>query len=503
MFSHFWMPIGLVVKHRHQAIQAKVIPNKREQMPRLDRNHFIKVILLGAPLLAGLVSEFLMVLADSAMVGRLGTEYLAAIGIATMFGELLWVIVWPMAPGTQTMVSRRFGRQKKNADDNGGTLEGLRLKTGEVLDNAIIVAIAVGCAAIVIGMFSQPILNLLLEDKALIPMAQSYISTLKWLMPLAGIFYAIYGFLAAINLTKVIMVATIGLNLLNILFNYIFIFGKFGFPALGIMGAALGTVLAQSLGTFFLVGYVLLSRHVRPYHCLKFKKLRLNIITDILRSAGPIIIQLGIALLIFLYYESVIANIDILYLAATHIVFTVFVLKRTMVGGFAEGGSILVGNALGEGQKKEAVRYAYASEIIAIVIGVVLFALILFFAEDMVRVFNAEAELVDVGSKALRFFAVFFLIEAVGFPFEVIFTHNGWGRFVLFSEVITNVVFIIGFTLLLTRVFDMGVYGAWSAFALYLVFHSLFMFAGFFSRRWTETQVDSDWMEPVRPIYSR
>ena len=59
-----------------------------------------------------------------------------------------------------------------------------------------------------------------------------------------------------------------------------------------------------------------------------------------------------------------------------------------------------------------------------------------------------------------------------------------------------------GISTLLTRVFEMGVYGAWSAFALYLVFHSLFMFAGFFSQRWLDTTVDSEWMEPVKPVYS-
>jgi MATE family, multidrug efflux pump len=297
------------------------------------------------------------------------------------------------------------------------------------------------------------------------------------------------------------MVATVGLNVLNILFNYILIFGKFGFPALGIKGAALGTVLAQGLGTVFLVSYVLVSPNVKPYGCLKFKRLRSNIVTDILRSAGPVIIQLGIALLIFLYYETLIANIGTLYLAATHIVFTVFVLKRTLVGGFAEGGSILVGNSLGEGDKQEAVRYAYACEFILIAIGVALFAFILIFAEQIVSIFNPEAELVEVGSNALRFFAFFILIEALGFPFEVIFTHNGWGRFVLISEVVTAVVFIVGLTLLLTRMYDLGIYGAWSAFATYLVCHSLFMFAGFFSKKWLNTHVDSEWIEPVRHAY--
>ncbi|MCG6909333.1 MAG: MATE family efflux transporter [Deltaproteobacteria bacterium] len=469
----------------------------------MNHSHLKKILILGAPLLAGLVSEFLMVLADSVMVGRLGTDYLAAIGIATIFGELLWVIVWPLAPGTQSIASRRFGRQKKEADRNPATLKALKKRTGETLDNALIVSVVVGCGAIAVGLFAKPILNMLLDDKDLIPLAYAYIATLKWAMPLACVFYAIYGFLAAVNQTKIIMVATIGLNLVNVVFNYMFIFGKFGFPALGIMGAALGTVIAQSLGTVFLVGYALLATDVRPYHCLTFTNLRGDIINGILRSASPIIAQLGSALFIFLYYESMIANLDILYLAATHIVFTIFVLKRTMVGGFAEGGSILVGNALGEEKKREAVRYAYASEVIAILIGVVMFGLIFFFPDHIVRVFNADAALVEAGSKALRFFAPFLLIEAVGFPFEVIFTHNGWGRYVLISEIATNVVCIIGCTLLFTRVFDFGIYGAWSAFALYLVFHSLFMFAGFFSRKWTQIQVDHEWLDAAtKPVYS-
>jgi putative MATE family efflux protein len=469
----------------------------------LDKRYFIKVITLGAPLLAGLVSEFLMVLADSAMVGRLGTDYLAAIGIATMFGELLWVIVWPMAPGTQTIAARRYGRQKKKAVLDAMSRDALCLKTGEVLDNAIVVSLLVGGLAIIVALFAESLLDLILADKALIRLANDYIATLKWLMPLAGVFYAVYGFLAAINRTKVIMVATVGLNLLNIVFNYILIFGKFGFPAMGITGAALGTVMAQGLGSVFLVAYILLSPQTRPYNCMRFNTLNTRIVVDILRSSGPIIVQLSIALLIFLYYESIVANIGTLYLAATHIVFTVFVLKRTIVGGFAEGGSILVGNALGEGERSEAVRFAYASEFIAILIGILLFVCILAFSGQIVSIFNSDAELAEVGSQALRFFAVFFLIEAVGFPFEVIFTHNGWGRFVLVSEVSTNLVFIIGGTLLFTRVFDFGVYGAWSAFALYLVGHALFMFWGFFSKKWIGTRVDHAWLDTAVPARSK
>jgi len=63
----------------------------------LASKNFINVVTLGAPLLVGLIAEFFMYTADSAMVGRLGTDHLAAIAIATMFAELLWVIVWPFS----------------------------------------------------------------------------------------------------------------------------------------------------------------------------------------------------------------------------------------------------------------------------------------------------------------------------------------------------------------------------------------------------------------------
>jgi putative MATE family efflux protein len=442
------------------------------------------VMLLGAPLLAGLVSEFFMYLSDSAMVGRLGVQYLAAMGIATMFAEILWIIIWPLAPATQTIASQRYGRAIAIKKDGGpGYIDKLR-STGDVFNNSLLFALGAGALAVILGMTCKPVISLLLDDTSLIPLIDSYVNIVKWAMPVAGVFYGLYGFLAAINRTIPIMIATIGLNLLNIIFNYLLIFGKFGCPELGIEGAAIGTVLAQILGAIYLVLYVLLSRKLRPYNCFRIKRFDPKVIKSLLNAGTPITGGLVIVFVIYLYYETLIANLGTVYLAATHIVFTVFILKRTIVGGFAEGGSILVGNNLGRQNRDEAVKYAFAAEWIGIVIGVVLFTLILLFPENIVRVFNNEAHTIAVGKDALRFFAVFMLIDVIGYPFEVIFTHNGWGKFVFFAGAGTNSIFLLGLSIILLKFLDMGVYAAWSAFAIQIVFYMAILTAGFFSKKW-------------------
>jgi putative MATE family efflux protein len=446
-------------------------------------------MLLGAPLLAGLIAEFFMYLSDSAMVGRLGTQYLAAMGIAVMVAEILWVIIWPFAPATQTIASQRYGRAAAFKKEGGSEYKNKIIATGDVFNNALFFAFGAGVMAVLLAKLCKPFLSIVLDDPSLIPLIESYVNIVRWAMPVAGIFYALYGFLAAINRTIPIMIATIGWNILNIGFNYILIFGKFGFPALGIKGAAIGTVLSQIIAVTYLVLYVLISKNLRPYKCFRFKGFDSRVLKSLAKAGTPIAGQLVIVFVIYLYYETLVANLGIVYLAVTHIVFTVFLLKRTIVGGFAEGASILIGNNLGRKERDEAVKYAFAAERIGIFIGLVLFTLILIFPENIVRIFNNEAHTIEVGTVALRFFAAFMLIDVIGYPFEIIFTHNGWGKFVFFAGISTNVVFLLVLPLILLNFLGMGIYAAWTAFAIQIVFYTVILIIGFFSKKWLYVEV--------------
>ena len=444
-----------------------------------------KIIKLGFPLFAGNFSFYLLQLADTIMVGHLGTSNLAAIAMAGLFTGILFTFVWPVLIGTQAIASRRYGKQQVQEEQVQ-----LASDTGQSLDNGLIVGIFMGFLGIIFSFSANPVLGVLIKDPELLPLSLEYISVLRWVLPFYGIMMSLTGFLGGINRTKIIMISNIGGSLLNILFNYIFIFGKLGLPSFGIKGAAVGTVLAGFFQFIFLLGIIRFEKRLSIYNTLKFKHLDLSVMRNMFKIFLPVAIQNILALAVFLVYESIIGTIGTVYLAATHVIFSLFRINKTLVGGFAQGSAILVGNALGAEQKDLAVKIVYGCQAIAGVLGFSIVLVVLLIPELVMGLFIQDPQTIAIGVKALYFFGVFFFIEVMGYSFEIIFGGNGWGRFVLFSEFTTNIVFIIILTLVLVYIFDKGIYGAWMGFALYQVFHALILFIGFLSKKWLHVEVE-------------
>jgi MATE family, multidrug efflux pump len=449
-----------------------------------------KILKLGFPLFAGNFSFYLLQLSDTIMVGRLGTASLAAIAMAGLFTGILFTFVWPVLVGTQAISSRRFGKQQANHDNSRKAK--LAVETGESLDNGIIVGIVLGFLGILFSFLARPILGVLIKDPELLPLSLAYISVIRWIFPFFGIMMSLSGFLGGINRTKIIMVSNVGGSLLNIIFNYIFIFGKLGFPAFGIRGAAIGTVLAGFFQLLYLLHVIRFDKKISKYMTLKFQHVDFTVMKNMFLIFLPIAVQNILALAVFLIYESIIGAIGTVYLAATHVIFSLFRINKTLVGGFAQGSAILVGNALGAKQKDRAVKIVYACQLIAAVLGSIIVLVVLIFPETVMNVFVKDAQTIEIGVKALYFFGIFFFIEVMGYSFEIIFGGNGWGRYVLFSEFTTNILFIIILTLVLVNIYDAGIYGAWIGFALYQIFHALILFIGFLSNKWLHVEVEKD-----------
>jgi len=453
----------------------------------MKNNSVKKILKIGLPLLASQMSHYLMNVADTAMVGHLGVEQLAAISMASLFFYIICVLVWPISIGSQAITSRRYGRLN---EATGEEKEKLFSFTGQVMDNGIITGALLGLIGIIAVSAAPFILSRLISDKALLPYSLGYLNIMRWVFPIIGISSAFTGFLSGIRKTQIVMVSTLIPNLFNVLLNYIFIYGKFGITPMGIRGAALGTVLANILAPIILIIYILSSQSIRKYKVFHFKKLDLTMIKKIINFSYPAAIQNGGAFAIFLFYQSMVGGIGTVFLASTSIVFSLYRINKTIVGGFARGASILVGNALGVDDHKKAKEIIVAMEKIAVVVGLAILVTIMVFPEFVVSIYTKDEQTIATGIKALRFFAFFFFAEVMGFSLEIIFQNIGWAKYVLLSEVTTNVLFLLSMTWITTQVLGMGIYAAWLSFGLYQLFHSIILISGYFSGKWEKIEIE-------------
>ena len=449
------------------------------------RNITGKILALGTPLLFGQLSRYFHQIADSAMLGHFGegSLELGAIGIAGLFTWILNTFLWPLSAGVQAITSRRFGRQT-----TGTSVQPHH--TGEALDNGIITAVYASILALAFSFTAPLILTPLISDPRILEMTLSYIAIMRISLLPTGIFIVLQGFFGAINKTRYVMYAGILSNLLNILLNWILIFGRLGFPAMGIRGAALGTVLSNIVSMLFLI-FILWTRGYRKtYRLFTFRHLDSGLQKDIVLVALPPGIQNIIALGIFMVYQTIIEDYSTIYLAATHSLFSFMRLNKTIIGGFARAAAILAGNALGRGDRSEAAHIARSAGLLGFFIALGVAAFSTLFRGVLARFFTADPATQEAIRQAVLFFVGFYFVESLGYTFEMIFTTNGYGRWVLFSEFSTNVVFILGATLLARLFFPETIYYAWLSFGLYQLCHAFFMVLGYVRKKWLEVEVE-------------
>ncbi|MBI9098074.1 MAG: MATE family efflux transporter [Spirochaetaceae bacterium] len=454
----------------------------------MKKNSELKTILiLGFPLLAGRLSHYFHTVTDSMMLGHFkeGSQELAAIAVAGMFIWIFNTFLWPLGNGVQAITTRREGEEsiKENRSFH---------HIGEVLDNGLFTALLVAFVAIIGSFSAYFIIPFLISDTHVADLALQYINIMRWAFIPFGFTMVLQRFFSSIHKTRYVMFASVLSNGLNILLNYFFIFGKMGFPALGIEGAAWGTVISQVVSLGYMLLVFLTDRSIYKYRALRFKKIQVSLMKNIIRLAFPLGLQNSMFFIILLLYESMVENQGAMYLAAIHVAFSAFRINKTIVGGFAHAGAILVGNALGAGDYQKARKVVRTNYQLGLVIGLLAFCFFFFMPETLAKAFSSNRETLATMAEALRFFSFFYLAEIIGFSFEMIFGNNGWAKFVLYSELMTNWVFIIGFSFLMNLLFPGNYTLVWLGFGLYQIFHSLILHGGYLSKRWINVKLEKD-----------
>lgn len=293
------------------------------------------------PVLLSLLVEQLIGMTDTAFLGRLGETELGASALAGTYYLTFYVVGSGFGIGAQILMARLNG-EKRPRDINAVFLTG----------TLFLLALAA-----LITLFSHTLSPLIL--KQFIHSEEVYTATIRYLdWRVYGLFFSflivIYrSFFVATARTKVLTVASIIMVLTNIVCNYVLIFGKFGFPALGIAGAAIGSTFAELAACVFLFIYSRADKANKPYALFQAFAFSRRLLKRILNLSVWTMLQSLLALSTWFSFFLLIEHLGKESLAISNIIRNLSSIPFLFTMAFATTGSALISNMIGEGRQNE------------------------------------------------------------------------------------------------------------------------------------------------------
>ena len=311
------------------------------------------------PILISLVMEQMIGLTDTAFLGRVGEVELGASAIAIVYYMVLFMIGFGFSLGAQIIIGRRNG-------------EGQYKETGKIFWNGLYFVLGLSGIIILLSeLFSPWLMKLMVSSSAIYDAALSYV---RWRLPgmvfafITAMFRAFY---IGTTQTKTLTLNSIVMVLSNVVFNYILIFGKFGFRPMGVAGAAIATLVSRITECLFTVLYVLAVDKKLSLRLPAFFHTDRALRHDFFKYGIPIMAgQLVWAVNMF-SYSAIMGKLD--YdgvIAALSVVGTLNSLSYIVMNGMSGAVGIITGKTIGSGKTEKIREYAYTVQILFLILGV-------------------------------------------------------------------------------------------------------------------------------------
>ena len=437
-------------------------------------SYYKKILHVALPAIAGLSTQMVVSLVDSAMVGRLdeATYALAAMGIGVLATWALVSFFSSLATGTHVIVARRFGQNNF-------------LECGNTLNNSLIASVIVGVVVAGIGAaMASPIAHFFASDETVGNYASEYLFFRFLGIPFFLISVSYRGFFFGISKTKIFMVSGILTNFFNVIFNYMFIYGSFGLPRMGLAGAGLGSTLATFSDVVFYLIIILLPSYRNKYQNFKHFKLDKEIIKGIYKISIPVSFQNVFVLIGFLSFVAITGIIGTAEQAATQAIISTLFISFLPLFGFGIAVQTLVGNNLGAGKYNLAKIYGFETAKVATIYTILLGIIFLAVPQYVLLIITNDWGIIELAKSSLRIAGFAQIFYATGVVLANGLQAAGRTVFVMKAEMITNLIIFVPLAYLIGVVFGFGLTGAWFALPGYIIIYSIAIFLKFNSKTW-------------------
>jgi len=364
--------------------------------------HAKAIATLGLPLIGGHLAQMAIGVTDTVMLGWYGVESLAAVTLASTYFFVIFIFGSGFAWAVMPMVAS-FQAEEDETSIRRATRMGLWLSFGFAL------------LALPAMIFAEPILRLMGQEEDVVIRGSGYLAVAGWGILPALFVMVLKSYLAALERTQVVLWITVLAAITNAVVNYALIFGNWGAPELGVVGAAIASLSTQVVS---LVGVVLYVRIFVPHHDL-FRRLwraDWDMMAQVFRLGWPISVTSLSEVGLFAASAVMMGWLGTIPLAAHGIAVQLASLTFMVHLGLSNAGTVRAGNAYGRSDAAHLARGAQVVTAISLIFSVITVSAFFLFPEVFIGIFiladdPARDQILQIGVGILFMAGLFQLVD--------------------------------------------------------------------------------------------
>ncbi|MDR2899345.1 MAG: MATE family efflux transporter [Clostridiales bacterium] len=453
----------------------------RNELKRGDmipsREAYNSLLTIALPAIVEMVSISVIGMADTAMVGRLGPYAVAAVGLTNQPRMLFMSVFLALNVAVTAIVSRRKGQ---------GEQESARqcLKQAIMAELGLVVLLS---ALQVVS--AEWVMKLAGANEDTLSASVDYFVIMGFGLIFPAMSTTICAAQRGVGRTKITMTVNLAANVVNVIFNYLLIGGNFGFPRLGVAGAAIATVIGNGVG---LVLAIMSLRHKHEYLHIPLKgswKLDILMIKNIFSvTSGAMIEQLA-SRIGFFWFAAVVAGLGTNDFAAHQICMQLMNLSFTFADGVAAATTAMVGQNMGKNRPDLSIMFGKVGQRVAFIISIVLCISVISTRFLFASMFTQDQAIIALTADVLLILAFILPIQTSQIVMGGSLRGAGDTRFVALTMLATVTLIRPVLSSVLIGVFHFGLVGAWYAIVFDQIVRLTLLFTRFSRGKWIDIRV--------------
>ena len=426
-----------------------------------------QIIKIALPISLAILVPQVNFITNNIFLGNYSQHALAVASITGVYYLIFAMIGYGLNSGLQTLISRRAGENRPE-------------EIGKIFGQGVFISLIVASVGILLTWFIAPvILKQVIHSQKIANDAINFLRIRIWGLPFLYVYQMRNALLVGTNNSRYLVSGTLAETLANILFDWLFIFGKNGFPEMGLNGAAVASIIAEFTGMFVIfvvIHYKGISQQFSLFKHFRWDGPNAKLILSI---SLPLIFQLAISLISWEFFYILIEHHGQTALAVSNVMRNIFGLVGCITWALASTTSSMVSNIIGQGKSDKVRELIWRIIKISTSLSLIVAILINLFPKVLLSVYGQDEAFVTAAMPVVRVVTSAMVLMSFSVIWVNAITGTGNSRVTFLIELITIILYCIYVWLVLEK-YSLSITIGWMSEWLYWL--SLFSLAWLYMR---------------------